>query len=79
MMNIIAKAKSYLGFTPHVEAAACSRDYRRGYMQGLRRDYHRKSPATFGENARFWFANIPTLTDLERGYRDGFAGVEPPP
>ena len=48
-------------------------------MQGLRRDYHRTSPATFGENARFWFANIPTLTDLERGYRDGFAGVEPQP
>jgi hypothetical protein len=79
MMNIIAKAKSYLGFTPHAEASASSGDYRRGYMQGLRRNYLRKSSVTFGESVRFWFANVPTLPDLERGYRDGFAGVEPQP
>jgi hypothetical protein len=77
MMNIISKATTYLGFTPHAEAVAFSRDYRRGYMQGLRRNYCSDSSVACGETARFGFADRPTLPDLERGYRDGFAGVEP--
>ena len=79
MMNIIAKAKSCLGFSPHAGTAACSRDYRRGYMQGLRRNYRRNTSATCEETGWFGSADRPTLPDLERGYRDGFAGVEPQP
>jgi hypothetical protein len=77
MMNIIARAKSYLERTPRAEAIAASRDYRRGYMQGLRRNFCRNSSATGEEAERIAFADRPTLPDLERGYRDGFAGIAP--
>ena len=78
MRNIIEKARHYLRRTQSAAIAACSDDYLRGYLQGLR---HHQRVEQFGAQDRhaqsLAFADNPALPDLERGYRDGLAGIEP--
>jgi hypothetical protein len=80
MLNIIEKAGRFLRRTQSAAAAACSDDYLRGYLQGLRR-HHREGRSVNDDEHAQWlgFADSPALPDLERGYRDGLAGIEPQP
>lgn len=80
MTNIIEKARSYLRRAQGADAVACSDDYLRGYLQGLRRHNRGKSSSTCDEHVQWLgFADTPAPPDLERGYRDGLAGIEPQP
>lgn len=56
-------------------------DYGSGYTRGLRRHYHGEQFGTPDEHA-LWMSlgtNGDHREELGRGYRDGFAGLEPQP
>jgi hypothetical protein len=53
-------------------------DYAAGYQRGLRRHFHGEAFGTEAEHEQ-WLAlqHDETRAELARGYRDGFAGIEP--
>ena len=55
-------------------------DYLRGYLQGQRHHHRVEQFGAHDEHAQWLgFADSPESVELERGYRDGFAGIEPQP
>jgi len=78
MLTFLDRFRRYMTRSRAAAASAPSDDYLRGYLQGMR---HRQRAKQFGaqdEHAQWvGFADSPESIDLERGYRDGFAGVEP--
>ena len=77
MLAILDKLRRYTKRARVAAASAVSDDYLRGYLQGVR---HRRRVEQFGaedEHAQWLgFADSPESVELERGYRDGFAGIE---
>ena len=80
MPTILDEFRRYMKRARAAATIAVSDAYRRGYLHGLR---HHHRVAQFGaqdEHAQWLgFADSPESIELERGYRDGFAGIEPQP
>jgi hypothetical protein len=77
MLTILKRLRHYVIRARVAAANAPTDDYLRGYLQGVR---HRQRVKQFGaqdEHAQWvGFADTPESMELERGYRDGLAGVE---
>jgi hypothetical protein len=80
MLTILNQFRRYMKRARAAATAVASDDYLRGYLQGLR---HHQRVEQFGaqdEHAQWLgFADSPESIELQRGYRDGFAGIEPRP
>lgn len=80
MSTILDEFKRYMKLARTAATTAVSDDYRRGYLPGLRRHYRVGEFPTQDEHAQcLGLADNPEYAEVVRGYRDGFAGVEPQP
>ena len=80
MSPLVEKLVRYTKRTQMAARVAGSDDYRRGYLEGLRRHY---CVDQLGENSvrPLWlvFPDSHEHAEFERGYCDGLAGSEPQP
>ena len=66
--------ESYMGRVKFLASA----DYAAGYQRGLRRHFHGESFGTAAEHEHLLALEHDEIrAELGRGYRDGFAGIEP--
>ena len=80
MLTILEQFRRYMKRPRAAATTVTSDDYLRGYLQGLRHHHRVKQFGAQDEHAQWLgFADSPESVELERGYRDGFAGIEPRP
>jgi hypothetical protein len=80
MLTILDEFRRYMKRARNAATIAASDDYRRGYLQGLRRHYRVAGFGADDEHAQWLgFADAPEYVEVARGYRDGLAGIEPKP
>jgi len=80
MLTLLGRFRRYRKQAQAAAATAPSDDYLRGYLRGLRHHHRIKQFGAEDEHAQWLgFADTPESVEVERGYRDGFAGVEPQP
>ena len=80
MPNILEKFRRYMKRARMTGTITTSDEYRRGYLEGLRRHYDAGQFDAKDEHAQWLgFADTPEYVEVGRGYRDGLAGVEPRP
>jgi hypothetical protein len=80
MSTILDGFKRYMTLARTAATTAVTDDYRRGYLPGLRRLYRVGPYPTEDEHAQcLRLADHPEYAEVVRGYRDGFAGIEPRP
>jgi hypothetical protein len=77
MLTILDQVRRYLKRARAAATAATSDDYLRGYLQGLRHHQRVKQFGAQDKHAQWLgFTDSPESVEFERGYRDGFAGIE---
>ena len=80
MSPLVERLVSYTKQTRMAAAVSASDDYRRGYLEGLRRHYRADQIGANDEHLRWLvFPDSPGYEEFERGYCDGLAGSEPQP
>ena len=78
MSPLVERLVSYTKRTRMAAEVSANDDYRRGYLEGLRRHYHADQLGADDERPRWLvFPDSPELAEFERGYCDGLAGSEP--
>jgi hypothetical protein len=78
MSTLLDGVRRYVKRTRGFAPIAPNDDYRRGYLQGLRR-YYAAGHASADDNHAHWLVlpDSPEHAEFDRGYRDGLAGTEP--
>ena len=78
MHTILDGVRRYVNRTRGIAPIAPNDDYRRGYLQGLRRYYSAgQTGAEDGHAHWLVLPDSPERAEFDRGYRDGLAGVDP--